>query len=128
MIIAAGLYVIMAAVYHASTHGEPKITYRAFRAIEAVAPDKWCYDYAVPRYRDDTNIFGRYTDIYMKTFFDAVRCYFGYILPSRRRRTAAQSNLQMKSLVSSWQDDIKDYQARAEQEVGNMVKKMKGGN
>ena len=123
MIIAAGVYVIMAAIYHASTHGEPKITYRAFRAIEAVAPDKWCSDDAVPGDRE----FGRYTDIYMKTFFDAVRCYFGYILPSRRRRTAAQSNLQMKSLVSSWQDDIKDYQARAEQEVGNMVKKMKGG-
>ena len=123
MIIAAGVYGIMAAIYHASTHGEPKITYRAFRAIEVVAPDKWYSDDAVPRYRE----FGRYTDIYMKTFFDAVRCYFGYILPSRRRRTAAQSNLQMKSLVSSWQDDIKDYQVRAEQEVGNMVKKMKGG-
>lgn len=81
------VYFIMATIYHLDSdvrYGQ-KISFRQYLRISCVAPEKWkiadgcdCYlHYKTGKYTYN------YTNIYMKTYFDALRLKRLLLAPSR---------------------------------------------
>lgn len=119
--IPLGLYVCFALVYFIDARGEPRITYRAFRSIEAMAPERWDGEFDTPRYRTND---GFLESVYMKTVFDAIRCYLGYILPYRRAERDRSANARMSKMVKCWSRDIQSYQLNAQEEINKIKGEM----
>lgn len=120
------VYLILATIYHLDSdvrYGQ-KISFRQYLRISCVAPEKWkivdvlcncCLHYKTGKYAYD------YTNIYMKTYFDALRLKRLYKKQQKREADAEYSSKRAK-LIKLWQKDINNYHDDYLKQIGVYLK------
>lgn len=126
-IVAAAVALIWGVCYAIDSHGKQKITFRAFRSLYAVAPDRWrlwAYEsvcenpgyYRRGGYFNDT--------IYMKTFIDHLR-YLLFAHKALRIERKQNFTQEFEKIAASWQTDIDSYRSDAAKELRIMQEKLR---
>lgn len=121
-------YLILVALYHLDSdvrYGQ-KISFRQYLRISCVAPEKWkivdvcdCYlHYKTGKYTYN------YTNIYMKTYFDALRLKRLYKKQQKREADAEYSSKRAE-LIKLWQKDINNFHDDYLEQIGVYLKKGK---
>ena len=98
----------------------PVLSYKSFQRIEQIAPDKWqpsgSFVYVLYYNRskcnttvDDWAKIRDWDKIRMRTYLDAVRLYFGYTIPYRRRKKMEKRNSTMEYYLELWKADVECY-------------------
>ena len=103
-----------------------KISFRQYLRISCVAPEKWkivdvcdCYlHYKTGKYTYN------YTNIYMKTYFDALRLKRLYKKQQKREADAEYSSKRAE-LIKLWQKDINNFHDDYLEQIGVYLKKGK---
>lgn len=119
--------IIWAACYYLEKRGEQQISFRAFKSLYEIAPERWVvseygFIYTNPRYYPRSGFVG--TDIYMTTFCGHLR-YLYYACKERRRRINKGVNKERERLVANWQQDIDWYRESAAKEIQKLSEKIK---
>lgn len=93
-------YLIRAIFFHHDKKGEQTITYNQFVKLYSIAPDKYYIEDGYVRYNC--------INIYMKTYFDAIRLK---IMRRNRdkKRLDTRLNEERAKLLKLWQEDVNAY-------------------
>lgn len=126
-IITAAVASLWGVCYAIDSHGKQKITFRAFRSLYAVAPDRWrLWVYGSVDWNPIYSRRGGYfpDTIYMKTFIDHLR-YLLFAHKALRIKRKQNLTQEFEKIAASWQTDIDSYRSDAAKELRAMQEKLR---
>ena len=108
------LYVVWLKDKWRATDGTPVLSYKSFRRIEQIAPDKWKpsqWSFACVLYYhlnvDDNRIV--WHEVRMNSFLDALRLHFGYERAYYKNEKIKKRNRAMEHYLNLWREDVDRY-------------------
>lgn len=101
IVLLIGLFYLFGAIFfHYDKKGEQTITYNQFVKLYSIAPNKY--------YIGDGYVKYNYINIYMKTYFDAIRLKI--MCRNRdKKRLEARLDKERAELLKLWQEDVNAY-------------------
>ena len=118
------LYFVFAIQYYTERVGELQISFRQFREMYKLNPEKWRErsGYVVYHTKDDDNQ-RIYFSIYFKSFYDYLRTAW-YMHRIRKKEVDILKDKTMVMLLGEWQKDLDTYRQKYTDEINKMMREV----